>query len=284
MKIEKSKLIIVGLIVVVASCLAWFSLSGLAKGDNGAKPATASAKGQGGGTPSKKSSLTKGLDKIKGPVKSAAPKRMTAAPTERDEEEKKFVDSFEMMFGHLKPAEKAIAIKVQEAMDKGDRSAAFSAALKAMEFPSADLRMHAIDAFAWHGGSQTLPHLTKMLTDPATEVSEAALNAVQHVLMGVDDAAAKFKAASMYLDVCKDNADARTVFAGIMSASSGDLLETAESRKEVIDTVLKFIYGGGDCGEEAKALYHNITGVEWTNQGEAYKWVKNPEASSDPGT
>ena len=283
MKIEKSKLIVVGFIVVVASCLAWFCLSGPVKGDNGAKPAKTTAKGQGGGASSKKSSKTKGLDKIKGPVKSKAQKRVKAVPTE-GEEEKKFVDSFEMMFGHLKPADKAIAIKVQEAMDKDDRSATFAAALKAMESQSADVRKHVVDALSWHGGPQTLPPLTKLLKDPETEVAEAALNAVQNVLMGVDDSATRFRAAAMYLDDCRDNADARTIFAGIMSSSSGDLLETAESRKEVIDAVLKLIYSGGDCGEEAKALYHSITGAEWTNQGEAYKWVKNPEAYSDPGT
>ena len=197
-----------------------------------------------------------------------------------NDDDEEYKDPMEVMFGHLEPADKAIAIKVQEAMDKDDRTAAFTAALKAMTSQSADLRKHAIDALSWSGGPQALPHLTKMLTDPATEVAESALNAVQNVLMNVEDASTRFKAAAMYMDDYKDNADARVVFAGIMASSSGDLLETAESRKEVIDMVLKFIYSGGECGEEAKALYHNITGADWANQGEAYKWVQDPETFS----
>ena len=213
-----------------------------------------------------------GLSKIRGKAQGVKPQ-----PKGEVAEEKEVVeDPMESLFGNMAPKDKAIAIQVQKALDANDSSRTYSAALRAMASQDAELRKHAIDALAWCG-SRSLPHLTKMLSDPNEEVADAALNAVQNTLMGMDDAFSQFKMASTFLMQFSENEDARTVFAGIMSSSSGQLLETRENRTVVVETILSLIDAGGALGEQAKELYSDITGEDWVNRSTALMWAKNSD-------
>ena len=220
-----------------------------------------------------KSVHTNRLARIKGNKPSKVAPSAKTAPSAAPEE----VDPMEALFGNVAPAEKALAIKVQEAWDGNDAERVFPIALKELECQAPEVRLHAVNALSWCGG-KSLPHLTKMLADADSEVAERALSVVEDLLMGMDDPLTKFKAAALYMNDYKDNADARSVFSGILSSSGGDLLETAESRKMVIDTIVGIMQNGGESREEAQEIFRSITGVEWKNQGEANKWVADPEA------
>jgi len=274
--VNRKKLIVMVVIAASAVMAVLFYMKGTGAAPEIASEPEAKSDSKGAQTTVQKGTAAKkpsGLAKLRGTVQGVKLK-----PNGEGAEGKKEVDEDPMdsLFGNMAPKDKAIAIQVQKALDANDSSRTYSAALRAMSSQDAELRKHAIDALAWCG-SRSLPHLTKMLSDPNAEVAESALNAVQNTLMGMDDAFSQFKMAAAYLMQFSENEDARTVFAGIISSASGQLVESRENRTVVVETILTLIDAGGALGEQAKELYSDITGEDWVNRSTALMWAKNSD-------
>jgi len=273
--VNRKKLIVMVAVIAASAVIAvLFYMKGTGAAREVVSEPEVQSGSEGTRTPAQKGTAAKpsGLSKLRGKVQGVKPQ-----PQGEDVEEKEVeTDPMESLFGDMAPKDKAIAIQVQKALDANDSSRTFSAALRAMASQDAELRKHAIDALSWCG-SRSLPHLTKMLSDPNAEVAESALNAVQNTLMGLDDAFSQFKMASAYLMQFSENEDARTVFAGIMSSASGQLVESRETRTVVVETILTLMDAGGTLSEQAKELYSEITGEDWVNRSTALTWAKNSD-------
>lgn len=174
------------------------------------------------------------------------------------------------------PEEKALAERIEKALDEEDLEAALKCADEALKCGVVEIRQNMVETLGWFG-EKALPELTPFLADPDEDVRESAMNEWTMALSSIEDDGAKIRTVELAMGVLKD----------------GDALEEISSEyigvdeKMAVESLVRIIDGGGpkEGVEKAKETYEFVTGDEWTNAAEAERWIAEeyePPAPEEP--
>ena len=174
------------------------------------------------------------------------------------------------------PEEKALAERIEKALDEEDLEAALKCADEALKCGVVEICQNMVETLGWFG-EKALPELTPFLADPDEDVRESAMNEWTMALSSIEDDGAKIRTVELAMGVLKD----------------GDALEEISSEyigvdeKMAVESLVRIIDGGGpkEGVEKAKETYEFVTGDEWTNAAEAERWIAEeyePPAPEEP--
>ena len=197
------------------------------------------------------------------------------------------------LFEELPPAERKIAVAVQEALDDDDFKKILGPGRKALASANPELRKHAVESLSWFG-EKALPEITPLMADANPEVAEMALDTSEDIVLNMEDRSLQFDAAAEYMKVFSSNEDVLSTFSGALTDAANELIEpedpdrpadvakAAENRQHVVETLSEMIDGGGKMAEECRDAYNFITGEDWINPAEAAKWAADPDNYEAP--
>lgn len=197
------------------------------------------------------------------------------------------------LFEELPPAERKIAVAVQEALDDDDFKKILEPVRKALMSANPELRKHAVESLSWFG-EKALPEITPLMADPNPEVAETALDTSEDIVLNMEDHSLQFDTAAEYMKVFSSNEDVLSTFSSALTDAANDLIEpedpdrpadvakAAENRQHVVETLSEMIDGGGKMAEECRDAYNFITGEDWINSTEAAKWAADPDNYEAP--
>ena len=186
------------------------------------------------------------------------------------------------------PEDRKLADAVQAALDDEDFERTRVAALAALKSENPDVRQEAVDALGWFD-DKALVDLTKVLADANKDVADSARSHIENALLGMEDDDRAFALAAEFIKLYPEDEDSRTMFAGVLSSAGGAIIdpEDADSahdvayakgnRASIAAIVSEMIEMGGGMAKEAKEVYENITGDEWTGRAAADVWANDIE-------
>ena len=162
------------------------------------------------------------------------------------------------------PEEKALAEKIEAALDEESLPAAIECAKAALECPNADVRHAMVETLGWFG-AKGLPELTPFLADSDAGVRESAMNEWSMALADIDDEAQKISTVEMAMSVLGDEEALEDI--------SGEYIGVDE--KLAVESLVRIIEGeGSEKGiEKAKETYEFVTGEEYTGRADAERWI-----------
>ena len=162
------------------------------------------------------------------------------------------------------PTEKALAERIEKALDDEDFQLAVSCSEEAQSCAVAEIRQSMVETLGWFG-EKALPELTPFLADADEDVRESAMNEWTMALSSIEDDEVKIKTVELAMGVLKDE-DA-------LEDISSEYIGVDE--KLAVESLVRIIDGGGPVEgvEKAKETYEFVTGDEWVDAAEAARWV-----------
>lgn len=162
------------------------------------------------------------------------------------------------------PAEKALAARIEKALDDEDLKAALSCAEEAQACAVAEIRQAMVDTLGWFG-EKALPELTPFLADPDEDVRENAMNEWSMALSSIENEGVKIKTVELAMGVLKDE-DA-------LESISSEYIGVDE--KLAVESLARIIAASQSPAgvEKAKETYEFVTGDEWAGAEEAARWI-----------
>ena len=172
------------------------------------------------------------------------------------------------------PEEKALAERIEKALDDEDFGLAVTCAEDAQKCGDSEIRQAMVDTLGWFG-EKALPELTPFLADTDDDVRESAMNEWTMALSSIDDDEVKIKTVELAMSVLKDE-DA-------LEDISNEYIGVDE--KLAVESLARIIEGGGskEGVDKAKETYEFVTGDEWTDVADAERWIAEEyEPSEEP--
>ena len=198
--------------------------------------------------------------------KSASSAAKSAQPTPRraQKSHKPVLDLDDDDDDNRTPAEKALAERIDKALEDEDFELAASCADEAQKCGVVEIRQSMVDTLGWFG-EKALPELTPFLADPDEDVRENAMNEWSMALSSIEDDVVKIKTVELAMGVLKDE-DA-------LEEISGEFIGVDE--KLAVESLARIICGGGskEGVDKAKETYEIVTGDEWTDAAGAERWI-----------
>lgn len=176
-------------------------------------------------------------------------------------------------FAHMKPADRKLAMAVQEALDMGDFAAVSAAVRKALKSADPEVRENAVEALGWFG-AEALPELTPILADKNDDVADAAASHWQLALSEIEEDSVRVKIAESAMPLIYN----RTALEMIVSEITGqsDNLKIVQSLVNLMDCDNPL------AADVAKEEYESLTGEAWTGIDTAEAWLQeNYEPDED---
>ena len=163
----------------------------------------------------------------------------------------------------LQPADKALAERIEKALEDEDFKAAAACAVEAQASGAVSVRKAMVDALGWFG-DKAIPELTPFLADADQDVREDAMNEWSMAVSSVEDDAEKIGLVECAMQVLSDE-DA-------LEDISGEYIGIDE--KLAVESLLRVIEGGNANGvAKAKETYEFVTGEEFAGREAAEKWL-----------
>jgi len=159
-------------------------------------------------------------------------------------------------YAGLPAAERVLGKRIQDAQDSGDRSAVFSAARAALKSGSAEVRQAAVDALSLQDGEETVPLLTKFLSDPDESVASAAYFAWDSAVDGLEGDDKKLDAVKGALTATKSEEHIKS------AVSKLEMFDRSRAIRELAELARN---GRGPIAAAAKASYETVTGEPFTD-------------------
>lgn len=162
------------------------------------------------------------------------------------------------------PEEKALAERIEKALDDEDFELAAACAEEAQKSGDAEIRQAMVDTLGWFG-EKALPELTPFLADADEDVRESAMNEWTMALSSIEDDGIKIGTVELAMGVLNDE-DA-------LEEISNEYIGVDE--KLAVESLVRIIDGGGskEGVEKAKETYEFVTGDEWVDAAEAARWI-----------
>ena len=162
------------------------------------------------------------------------------------------------------PAEKALAERIEKALDDEDFELAVACAEEAQKCGDAEIRQSMVDTLGWFG-EKALPELTPFLADADEDVRDSAMSEWTTALSAIEDEGVKIRTVELAMGVLNDE-DA-------LEEISNEYIGADE--KLAVESLARIIEGGGskEGVEKAKETYEFVTGDEWTDTAEAERWI-----------
>ena len=162
------------------------------------------------------------------------------------------------------PEEKALAERIEKALDEEDFKAAVACAEEAQKCAVPEIRQSMVETLGWFG-EKALPELTPFLADEDEDVRERAKSEWSMALSSIEDDGVKIRTVELAMHVLKDE-DA-------LEDMSGEYIGVDE--KLAVESLSRIIAAGGseEGIAKAKETYEFVTGDEWTSAEEAARWI-----------
>ena len=162
------------------------------------------------------------------------------------------------------PEEKALAERIEKALDDEDFELAVACAEEAQKCGDAEIRQSMVDTLGWFG-EKALPELTPFLADADEDVRDSAMSEWTTALSAIEDEGVKIRTVELAMGVLNDE-DA-------LEEISNEYIGADE--KLAVESLARIIEGGGskEGVEKAKETYEFVTGDEWTDTAEAERWI-----------
>lgn len=162
------------------------------------------------------------------------------------------------------PAEKALAERIEKALDDEDLEMAVSCADEAQACAVTEIRQAMVETLGWFG-EKALPELTPFLADADEDVRDSAMNEWTTALSSIEDEKAKIGVVELAMAVLKDE-DA-------LESISSEYIGVDE--KLAVESLSRIITAGKSPAGVAKAkeTYEFVTGDEWAGVEEAARWI-----------
>ena len=161
------------------------------------------------------------------------------------------------------PAEKALAERIEKALDDESFEAALSCVAEAQTCNAVGVRKAMVSTLGWFG-ERAIPELTPFLADADEDVREDAMNEWSMAVSAIDDEAEKIGMVERAMAVLSDE-DA-------LEDISGEYIGVDE--KLAVESLLRIIESGSPEGvAKAKETYEFVTGEEFTDRAAAEKWL-----------
>lgn len=162
------------------------------------------------------------------------------------------------------PAEKALAERIEKALDEEDLQMAVSCADEALSCAVTEIRQAMVETLGWFG-EKALPELTPFLADADEDVRDSAMNEWTTALSSIEDEKAKIGVVELAMGVLQDE-DA-------LESISGEYIGVDE--KLAVESLARIITAGKSSAgvEKAKETYEFVTGDEWAGVEEAARWI-----------
>ena len=171
------------------------------------------------------------------------------------------------------PAERALAERIEKALDEEKLEDAVACAKQALICKNVEVRQAMVETLGWFG-EKALPELTPFLADPDEDVRDSAMNEWSMAVSEIEDEAEKLGVVELAMNVLSDE-DA-------LEDISGEYIGVDE--KLAVESLVRVIEANGSRTgvEKAKETYEFVTGDEWTSSAAAAKWIAEEYEPPEP--
>ena len=162
------------------------------------------------------------------------------------------------------PEEKALAERIEKALDDDDLAAAIACADEAQRCGVVEIRQAMVDTLGWFG-EKALPELMPFLADADEDVRDSAKNEWSMAISSIEDDSAKIRVVELAMGVLKDEDTLEDI--------AGEYIGVDE--KMAVESLARIIAEGKSPAgvEKAKETYEFVTGEEWAGAEEAARWI-----------
>ena len=162
------------------------------------------------------------------------------------------------------PEEKALAERIEKALDEEDLKAAIACADEAQRCRVVEIRQAMVDALGWFG-EKALPELMPFLADADEDVRESAKDKWTMAVSSIDDEGVKIGIVELAMGILTDE-DA-------LEEISSEYIGVDE--KLAVESLSRIITSSGSKEGVAKAMesYEFVTGEAWTDKEAAKRWI-----------
>ena len=177
------------------------------------------------------------------------------------------------------PAERALAERIEKALDDENLKAAIACADEAQKCGVVEIRQAMVDTLGWFG-EKALPELMPFLADADEDVRESAKAEWSMALSSIEDEGVKIDIVELAMGVLKDEDTLEDI--------SGEYIGVDE--KLAVESLSRIITSSGSKEGVAKAMetYEFVTGEEWTSKEDAERWIAEeyepPQGATDDAT
>ena len=177
------------------------------------------------------------------------------------------------------PAERALAERIEKALDDENLEAAIACADAAQKCGVVEIRQAMVDTLGWFG-EKALPELMPFMADADEDVRESAKDEWSMALSSIEDEGVKIGIVELAMGVLTDEDTLEDI--------SGEYIGIDE--KLAVESLSRIIVGGRSKEGVAKAkeTYEFVTGEEWTSKEDAERWIAEeyepPQGSSGDAT
>ena len=162
------------------------------------------------------------------------------------------------------PEEKALAERIEKALDDDNLEAAIACADEAQKCGVVEIRQAMVDTLGWFG-EKALPELMPFLADADEDVRDSAKSEWSMAISSIEDDAEKIGVVELAMGVLNDEDTLEDI--------SGEYIGIDE--KMAVESLARIIAEGKSSAgvEKAKETYEFVTGEEWAGAEEAARWI-----------
>ena len=162
------------------------------------------------------------------------------------------------------PEEKALAERIEKALDEDNLESAIACADEAQRCGIVEIRQAMVDTLGWFG-EKALPELMPFLADADEDVRDSAKNELSMAISAIEDDGKKSRVVELAMGVLNDEDTLEDI--------SGEYIGVDE--KLAVESLTRIIAEGKSPAgvEKAKETYEFVTGDEWAGAKEAARWI-----------